>query len=75
MSRAVWAMIISGIPIINRLCRVLWRISRIVIYIAALPPKAESKNSLLSFIRHFPFFARALSATHTITEIKLIAIK
>ena len=46
-----------------------------MIYIAALPPKAQSKNRVLSFTRHFPFLARDLSATHTITEIRLIAPK
>ena len=62
-------------PIIKRLWRVLCLIASIVIYIAKLPPKAESKNSVLSLTRHFPFFARDLSATHTITEIRLITPK
>ena len=65
----------SGRPIINRLCRVLWCIARIVTYIAALPPKAESKNSVLSLILRFPFLACDLSAMQTITEIKLITLK
>lgn len=44
-------------------------------YIAKLPPKAESKNSVLSFTRHLPFLARDLSVTQTITEIRLITPK
>ena len=63
---------ISGIPIIKLLCRVLWRISRIVRYIPAPPPKKVSAQSVLSRTRHLPRLARLLSAIHTITEIKFI---
>lgn len=72
---AACIIIISGMPIIKRLCRVLCLIVSIVIYITKLPPKMESKNRVLSFTRHLPFIARNLSAAHTITETRLIAIK
>ena len=39
---AICNKIISGIPIINRLCNVLWRITRMVIYIKTEPPKADN---------------------------------
>ena len=63
---------ISGMPIIKLLCRVLWRISRIVRYIPTPPPKSVSAQSVLSRTRRLPRFARLLSAVHTITEIKFI---
>ena len=63
---------ISGMPIIKLLCRVLWRISRIVRYIPAPPPNIVSAQSVLSRTRRLPRFARLLSAVHTITEIKFI---
>lgn len=41
----------------------------------APPPKAESRNKVLSRTRHFPLIARDLSAMQTIAEIRLITIK
>ena len=75
VTAAACIIIISGTPIIKRLCRVLCLIVSIVTYIARLPPKTESKNRVLSLTRHLPFFARSLSVTHTITEIRLITPK
>lgn len=55
-------------PIMKFKCRVLCRIKIMVIYIPAAPPKADTRNNVLSLILYFPFTARRLSDIHIITD-------
>ena len=64
---AACSKIIIGNPIIKRLCKVLCRISFIVIYIPSAPPKKLIIKRSLSRTRRQPFFAHNLSTTQTIT--------
>ena len=66
---------ISGIPTINLGCFVLCLMTCIVMNIATEPPIAERSNRVLSFTRHAPVFALALSATVTIIAIIEIRAK
>ena len=69
---AIWTKITSGSVIINRLCFVLWRMSCIVKYIPAAPPKKLKTNSVFSGIRQWLNRALSLSITQIKTAKRLI---
>ena len=52
MTNAIWAMMSSGMMIVNFLCRVLWRKVLIAAYAPMLPPIVASSNSMFSEMRH-----------------------
>lgn len=67
---------ISGMPIINLLCRVLWRISSIVTYVATEPPSAHSAKMADSLVRcRGECFDAHLSYMQTTIETSDIAAK
>ena len=72
---AICKIIITGIPIINFLCKVLCLISFIVIYIATEPPKTDNHKSIASLVRQSPFFAANLSYTQNKTAKAFIKIR
>lgn len=59
--KAACAIIMQGMPIINRLCLVLWRYFFIDAYMATEPPNADTINRVFSGMRQEPFLARLLS--------------
>lgn len=72
---AVCTIIISGRPIMNRLCFVLWRTASMVRYIAAEPPKKAVPKRVFSEMRRLCLFARDLSDTVINTAITLTAAR
>ena len=65
---------ISGIPIINRLCRVLCRIICMVRYMPGQPPSMQSRKRVFSGMRHAPFMAASLSHMVMTMAMRLTAI-
>lgn len=68
-------MIITGSPIINLLCFVLWRITLMVQYMASEPPMAEIKKSVFSGTLFALRFAWLLSIQVTVTDIREMIAK